>query len=125
MSFQSLVTFCYTPDLAATVRFYEEVVGLECVLDQGTCRIYRVAPTGYVGFCEREEVARPDGVILTFVTPDVDAWFTRMKDAGAQVEKEPAHNERFNIYHCFLRDPNGYLIELQKFLDPAWPDNQP
>jgi hypothetical protein len=26
-----------------------------------------------------------------------------------------------NIYHCFLRDPNGYLIEIQRFLDPAWP----
>ncbi|MGC9334228.1 MAG: VOC family protein, partial [Anaerolineae bacterium] len=20
------------------------------------------------------------------------------------------------IYHCFLRDPNGYLIEIQRFL---------
>jgi len=25
------------------------------------------------------------------------------------------------IYHCFLRDPNGYLLEIQRFLDPAWP----
>jgi extradiol dioxygenase family protein len=25
-------------------------------------------------------------------------------------------------YHlCFLRDPNGYFIEIQQFLDPAWP----
>ena len=25
-----------------------------------------------------------------------------------------------HIYHCFLRDPNGYLIEIQRFLNPAW-----
>ncbi|OQY24133.1 MAG: hypothetical protein DRJ03_06405 [Chloroflexi bacterium] len=29
-------------------------------------------------------------------------------------------NPRYNIYHCFLRDPNGYLIEIQRFLDSAW-----
>ena len=26
-----------------------------------------------------------------------------------------------DIYHFFLRDPDGYLIEVQRFLDPAWP----
>ena len=123
MTFQSLVTFCYTHDLASTARFYEQVVGLECVLDQGSCRIYRVAQTGYVGFCERESGASTDGVILTFVTPDVDSWFARLRDGGAQVDKEPTFNEKYNIYHCFLRDPTGYLIEIQRFEDPRWPDN--
>jgi hypothetical protein len=35
-------------------------------------------------------------------------------------EKAPATNEQYKIYHAFLRDPNGYLLEIQRFLDADW-----
>ncbi len=37
------------------------------------------------------------------------------------IEKPPTLNPQYNIYQMFVRDPNGYLIEIQTFLDPAWP----
>jgi catechol 2,3-dioxygenase-like lactoylglutathione lyase family enzyme len=58
-------------------------------------------------------------VILTLVTDDVDGWHERFIAAGVTSEKPPQHNPTFNIYHCFLRDPNGYLLEIQRFEDPA------
>lgn len=116
------VTFLYTRDLEATARFYEEVLGLSLALDQGTCRIYRVAGGAFLGFCQREDAPeRPQGVILTLVTGEVDLWYKALRQKGVTFEKPPARNPRYNIYHCFLRDPNGYLIEIQTFLDPAWP----
>ncbi len=120
--FSSQVTFCYTADLPATARFYEQVLGLELSLDQGTCRIYRAAPTAHLGFCSRDEVPRPDGVILTLVTDDVDGWAERLRSHGVALEKPPTRNEQYDIYHLFARDPNGYLIEIQRFDDPAWTD---
>ena len=120
--FTQQVTFLYTPDLATTARFYEQILGLELVLDQGTCRIYRVSRDGFVGFCQKEEVEpRPQTVIITFVTPDVDGWYARLTAQGVAFDKPPTFNPQYNIYHCFLRDPNGYLLEIQRFLDPAWP----
>ena len=116
------ITFLYTCDLAATARFYEEVLGLPLVLDQGDCRIYRVSDGACVGFCQRSSAPeRPSGVILTLVTPEVDRWYRYLGDQGVVFEKPPALNPKYDIYHCFLRDPNGYLIEIQRFLDPAWP----
>jgi catechol 2,3-dioxygenase-like lactoylglutathione lyase family enzyme len=97
--FDSQITFCYTRDLATTAAFYEDVLGLTMVLDQGGCRIYRVADEAYLGFCERE----------------------RMREVGVEFEKAPTMNPDYHIYHCFLRDPNGYLIEIQRFEDPRWP----
>lgn len=117
---QAFITFCYTPDLAASRRFYEEGMGLELALDQGSCRIYRVAGTGFVGFCEKPDVAVPDTVLLTFVTDDVDAWFDRAVASGATVDKAPVLNARFGIYHCFVRDPLGFIVEIQRFEDPRW-----
>ncbi len=118
--FDAQITFCYTRDLDGTARFYEKVLGLELVLDQGACRIYRTAQKCYLGFCRRAEADQPTGVILTLVTDDVDGWFEHLSEAGVSFEKEPAANEEYGIYHCFLRDPNGYLLEIQRFDDPGW-----
>lgn len=116
----AMITFCYTSDLKATSRFYEDALRLPLVLDQGGCRIYRTAEHGYLGFCGRDGAAAPGGVILTLVTEEVDAWYERLQEAGVACEHAPRHNEEYGIYHFFFRDPSGYLIEIQRFDDPHW-----
>lgn len=114
------ITFLTVKDLAATANFYEQILHLPLAVDQGSCRIYRVVGEAYVGFCQRPEVKDlGQQVILTLVTPEVDAWYQRLLEQGVSFEKPPAVNPEYNIYHCFLRDPDGYLIEIQRFLDPV------
>jgi catechol 2,3-dioxygenase-like lactoylglutathione lyase family enzyme len=121
-SFQQQVTFLYTRDLAKSAIFYEDVLGLPLALDQGTCRIYQVCPNGFIGLCQNADAPeQPRGVIFTLVTDNVDGWYARLQERHIPVEKPPALNPKFNIHHLFVRDPNGYLIEIQRFLDPAWP----
>ena len=115
-----MVTFCYTAAFEATVHFYEGLLGLSLALDQGACRIYRVREGAFIGVCRRAEKPDSAGIILTLVSDDVDGWYARLVERGVQFEKAPAFNPKFNIYHCFLRDPNDYLIEIQRFDDPAW-----
>ena len=122
--FSQAITFFYTADLAATADFYERVLGLPLALDQGACRIYRASPGGYVGFCQHlNPPAQPNAAILTLVTIDVDGWAARLVEKGIVFEKPPMLNPKFNIYHCFLRDPNGLLIEIQRFEDPRWQED--
>ena len=119
------VTFLYTRDLQATAHFYETIIGLNLILDQGSCRIYQMSHDGYLGFCERADAPlEPAGLIFTLATSAVDEWYEYLVGRGVVFEKPPAVNPDYNIYHCFLRDPNGYLLEIQQFLDPAWPGNQ-
>lgn len=117
-TFDYPITFLYTDDLEQTAHFYERVLNLPLARDQGTCRIYRVG-TGYVGFCQRADAPRqPAGIIFTLVTQDVDGWFLYLSGRGVPFDMLPAYNKTYRIYHCFLRDPNGYLIEIQRFDDP-------
>ena len=112
------ITFLYTRDLEATAHFYEEIMGLPLALDQGDCRIYRVSSDGYVGFCQRDVAPEePAGIIFTIITPEVDEWHAYLCDQGVAFEKAPTLNRKYAIYHCFLRDPNGYLIEIQRFME--------
>jgi len=119
--FTGAITFLYTRDLAKTSDFYEGVLELAPVLDQADCIIYRASPESYLGFCQREQAPeKPEGIIFTFVTDDVDGWAAKLKAKGVRFEKEPALYEKYRIYNCFFRDPNGYLLEIQRFLDPNW-----
>jgi predicted enzyme related to lactoylglutathione lyase len=122
--FSSIITFCYTGNMEASHEFYSGVLKLPMVLDQGGCRIYRVSGAGYIGFCSRK-VPEPSGsVTITLVTDDVDHWFEEVKNAGCEVIKPPAFTPEYNIYNCFVREPSGYTLEIQRFEDPRWPPKE-
>ena len=120
--FDQFVTFVYCEDLDATCEFYEKILGLEMVLDQGPCRIFRVAGDGFLGICTKlDRPSEKAGVILTLVSDDVDGWYDYLKGFDLEFEKTPQLYAKFNIYHLFVRDPAGTLVEIQEFKDPAWP----
>jgi catechol 2,3-dioxygenase-like lactoylglutathione lyase family enzyme len=116
------VTFLATQDLQANTAFYVDVLGLSLVLDQGACRIYQTGKAAFLGFCQHLPlVPGQQPVIITLVSQDVDGWYEYVLERGVAVEKRPALNTTYNIYHFFMTDPDGYLIEIQRFLDPVWP----
>ena len=116
----SLITFLKTHDLEDTTRFYTGVMGFPLALDQGTCRIFQVRPGAFIGFCLTDGPTGSEEVMLTLEEQEVDAACTRLESLGVPIEVRPRLNERFQIYQMFLRDPNGYWIEIQRFLDPKW-----
>lgn len=115
------ITFLYTRDLARSARFYERILGCSLALDQGSCRIYRLAGGAYIGICQRDDAPENNsGLILTLVTTDVDAWYERIVASGWPCEHAPRYNAEYKIYHFFLRDPSGYRIEIQRFDSENW-----
>ena len=119
--FDQQVTFLPVTDLERSTVFYRDTLGLPMVLDQGDCRIFRAAATSFVGVCERHDLPDPGSVIVTLVTDDVDGRHQALASAGVVCERPPQLNETYNVYHAFYRDPDGFLIEIQRFLDPQWP----
>jgi catechol 2,3-dioxygenase-like lactoylglutathione lyase family enzyme len=114
------ITFLPSSDLERSRAFYEGVLGLPLVVDQGTCHIFKAADGAFVGTCRREAVETTEGVIFTIVTNDVDGWCTRILESGGRIESGPEHSDVYGIYHAFLRDPDGHRLEIQRFDDPDW-----
>jgi catechol 2,3-dioxygenase-like lactoylglutathione lyase family enzyme len=114
------ITFLPCSDLARSRSFYEDVLGLEVVVDQGSCLIFRVCDGAYVGVCEHLDPIHGRSVVVTIVSDDVDGWCRRVVDNGGIVESGPEHNDRYGIYHAFTRDPDGHYVEIQRFDDPSW-----
>lgn len=126
LAVEEQIIFLYCSSLVKTGAFYEGVLGFELVVDQGSCRIVRVARGGggYLGYCQREEVWKdPIGVILTFVVSsrsEVDAWYGHLLERGVQIPDPPRINPAFDIYHFFFQDPDGYKLEIQSFGNENW-----
>ncbi len=114
------IVFFPTRNLEETTRFYRDKLGLPLVLDQGRCRIFGVADSAFLGFCHKETEPGESEAIITLVTEDVDGWMARLHNYGVRPEQGPKINPEFQIYHAFVRDPNGYLVEIQRFDDPRW-----
>ena len=114
------ITFLFVADLETSHEFYAGALGLDLVVDQGDCRIYRVSGDAFVGICERPDRVADDGLIVTLVVDDVDGMHDRLVGAGVGVESPPQQSDTYGIYHAFYRDPDGHAVEVQRFDDPGW-----
>jgi len=113
------ITWVYTDNLERTSKFYEEDLGLKLVLNEGAARIFQVSSTAQIGVCTafEDRVVEPKGGMITLVTNEVDEWYTRLTNKGVVINNPPHVLEKFNVYTFFLEDPNGYVIEIQQFLE--------
>jgi catechol 2,3-dioxygenase-like lactoylglutathione lyase family enzyme len=116
----AFISFLPSTDLGRSADFYERVLGLELVLDQGTCRIYRVTESAYLGVCQREPFDEVQPVITTLVADDVEGWHTRIVRSGWAEVTEPEHSEVYGLVHIWVKDPDGNQLEIQRFDDPNW-----
>ena len=122
-SLDQLVTFIFPEDLTTSINFYEAILGLELVQDQGDCRIYRVSGDAFLGVCRCRpgRSSRTRSVVITFVTAEVDEWHEYLKGKGVAILAPPAETPSHRIYNFYAHDPQGHVLEFQRFLDPTWP----
>ena len=114
-----LITFLYYDDLEKAEEFYRDVMGFDLVVDQGWAKILNVAEKAHVGLVDgnlgyhRASSTKP--VMITIVVDDVDQWYEHMQRLGIETLTEPRDNEELSLRMFLLEDPEGYVIEIQKF----------
>lgn len=115
--YNEFIVFLGTDDLEETDNFYRNVLELKLYKDQKTCMIYKINEKASIGFCTHiNKTIDKKSPIITLIVDDVDKVYNNIIDKGIEVESEPKKNEKFNIYHFFLKDNNGYTLEIQRFL---------
>lgn len=111
------ITFFYYRDLAAAMRFYEEVMGFTLAIDQGWSKIYAICPGAHVGLVDEargmHRAGREKPVQLCVRVPDVDAWHGWAAARGVANLSDMFENESLGIRAFVFEDPEGYQIEVQ------------
>jgi predicted enzyme related to lactoylglutathione lyase len=114
-----LVTFLYYDDLERATRFYKDIMGLKITVDQGWAKVLRLTDGANVGLVDGEKGSlRPSKdkpVMITILVPDVDAWYIHFKKLGVPTMSEPHDEPALKLRQFMLKDPEGYVIEIQHF----------
>ena len=119
----SQITFFYYRDFEKARDFYERIMGFELADDQGTCRIYKVQGTAFLGIVDENHghcsAPRSEStVLLTLVTNDVKGWWDHLHKENVKITSEFLHKPEIQIEAFFFEDPEGYALEIQSFLNP-------
>jgi predicted enzyme related to lactoylglutathione lyase len=118
-SANGLITFFYYDNLERAAQFYEEIMGFELTIDQGWAKIFKVAENAFMGCVDGDigyHKPSPDKpVMLTVIANDPDAWYQHFKKHGIETLNTPQDNDELNVRMFLLKDPEGYIIEIQKF----------
>ena len=121
LGFKATVVWFYYKDLQNAQRFYEDVIGLDLLVDQGWTKIYRIGPSGYFGLVDAQRgmhsFTEKKSVTLSFITSKIDDWYEYLgKQDGVQLRSkkiESAENHRAFVAY----DPEGYYLEWNAFND--------
>ena len=119
---KSQITWFYYRDLEAASDFYEKILGLERVLDQGWTRVYRTGGSSFLGLVSGEkgfkQPQKESAVLISLIVEDVDAWYADLRDKGVPFLRDLGEVASIKIRNFFIEDPGGYAVEIQQFMDP-------
>jgi catechol 2,3-dioxygenase-like lactoylglutathione lyase family enzyme len=101
-----------TPDVAAAKRFYQEILGLDLLMDQGWIATYGSPQKASAQVSIMSEGGSgtpvPD---LSIEVDDLEAALARVKAAGIAIEYGPA-DEPWGVRRFYVRDPFGKLVNI-------------
>ena len=122
LSVNATVLWLYYRDLRSMQRFYEDLLGVEMLVDQGWAKVYQVAGSGFIGLVDGEKglhrAVEQKGVTVSFFTTDVDGWFERAAACrGFELRTPEVTHESGRVRIFVGYDPEGYFLEWDTFLN--------
>jgi catechol 2,3-dioxygenase-like lactoylglutathione lyase family enzyme len=112
MKVKRIVANIPTDDIGKAKQFYQDILGLEVLMDHGWLVAYGSAEkmTVQVGVASQGGSGTPVPD-LSIEVDDVEEALARVKKAKIRIEYGPA-NEPWNVRRFFVRDPFGKLVNI-------------
>ena len=121
MNIQANILFFYYKNLDEAQKFYEDIIGLEVVLDYGFAKVFRISQAMFLGIVDEQkgmhDADEPKTVTLSFVTNEVDEWYEYLSAQGVDMRGPVKDATRHPTRGFVAYDPEGYYLEFERFLD--------
>lgn len=112
MKVKRIVANIAAADITAARRFYQDLLGLELMMDHGWIATYGSAETMKVQLSVASQGGSgtpvPD---LSIEVDDLDVALDRMRGAGVPIVYGPA-DEPWGVRRFYVRDPLGKLVNI-------------
>ena len=118
---QGTVLWLYYNDIPGMQTFYEELLGVDLLVDQGWAKVYQGSRTGFIGLVDGERglhtATEDKSVTVSFFTSDVAGWRERTNAQGVEARTPDLGTESGLVSTWVAYDPEGYFLEWDTFLD--------
>lgn len=115
--YSSNITFVYYNDLEYGSQFFEEVLGLTEIMDQGFAKVYQVNKTAFVGIVQlKEETNYKGNTLVSFNTDNVKNEYERVRKLEVFDLTDIQRIEQIPLDSFFFKDREGHDFEIQEFL---------
>ncbi len=123
LTIQATVLWLYYRDVAPMQEFYERLLGVDLLVDQGWAKVYQASGTGFLGLVDGSrglhEATDQKGVTVSFFTDDVDGWFERVRALPVELRTPEVTGESGRVRVFVAYDAEGYFLEWDTFLPVA------
>ena len=123
LGFNASITWLYYQGMQNMQNFYEDVVGLEMVVDQGWAKVYQGSSSGFIGLVDEKrgmnKYADTKAVNVSFLIEDLDGWYEYVQTQkpfelrGEEIGEGPEVKYRAFVGY----DPEKYFMEFDKFYE--------
>lgn len=112
MKVKRIVANFATKDLERARHFYQDILGLDVLMDHGWIQTYgsQARMTVQLSFASEGGSGTPVPD-LSIEVDDVEAAYQQMRDAGFSIEYGPV-DEPWGVRRFYVRDPFGRLINI-------------
>jgi len=118
--YSSSISFLYYKNFEKAKLFFEEILGLELVMDQGFAKVYRISASSFVGCVKKSEgsidSSNRGGTLISLSTDNVEKEYERIKNYRLPYLSELEVIDRIPLKSFFFKDFEGYDFEIQEFL---------
>lgn len=123
IGFNATITWLYYKDIPAMEKFYQQILGLELIADQGWAKIYQSSESGYIGLVDERRGmhhhTEKKAVNVSFILKDIDGWFNYVQGTQPfELRSTEIGIGPENKYRAFVGyDPEGYYMEFDTFYE--------
>lgn len=120
LGIRATVQWLYYTDLPAMQNFYQQLLGVSMICDQGWAKIYQVSPSSFIGLVDGakglHKVSDSARVTVSFFTHNVESWFAKAKNTAGLALRTPEITHEGKMVSLFVAyDPDGYFLEWDQF----------
>lgn len=118
---QATVLWLYYRDVPAMEGFWEGLLGVDLLVDQGWAKVYRASPTGFIGLVDGERglhsATEDKSVTVSFFTSEVGAWRDWTRQRAVRERGPDLGTESGRVSTWVAYDAEGYTLEWDTFMD--------
>ncbi len=119
LNLSSQITFLYFKEIDNAKKFFDEILQLEMVCDQGWAYVWKTGKESFVGAVDSSKgsikTENRGGVLISLTVTNIEEVYESFKKLNLDSCTEIKEMKDIGLKSFFFKGPEGYDFEIQQF----------